>query len=159
MNEQNLNREGRRPTFTRLSAFQMLENRRLYGAEKRITAAEFIELMVKEGELKEKCSVATMQRLLNGRMFPDLCKFDAGGKETTLPYDYEGLPKCTRGQPPKEERLNSDGSLKPNFSKLSQKLLDEIDRRVEAKAATAAELICSQYLEGLNKRVAALEQR
>lgn len=150
---------GRKPTFTRLAAFQMLENRRLYGGTT-CCADDFIELMVQAGELSQPCSRATMARLLNGSLFPDLRVFVPDGKggfeEGLEPYDYDSLPRRPNGRPPKPERVRNDGTLRPRYTAGQKQLVDEFTRIAGETAANTGELVARRYGEILSKELAAL---
>lgn len=151
---------GRKPVFTRLSAFQMLENRRLYGGND-ICADDFIELMVASGELAKPCSSATMSRLLNGSLFPDLHVFVPDGKggfeEGMDPYDYVSLPRRPNGRPAKSDRIRPDGTLRPRYTASQKKMVDDFTRISGETAANAAELVSRTYGDGLGREIETLK--
>ena len=133
-------RLGRKPALTRFEGFQLLEARKLWGSD-RVTIDQFIDEMLRAGELKRRVSRATMQRLLSGNMFPDLHTFLPDGTEDLDPYDYSKVPRCPPGQTPRPERLLPDGKLRPRLTKGQIELVDEIKRVTEAHVATQVEIM------------------
>lgn len=150
MSDSTDSRAGRKPVFTRLSAFQMLENRRLYGGNS-LTAEQFINEMVASGEMAKPCSRVTMARLLNGTLFPDLHNFVPDGKggfeEGDEPYDYDNLPRRANGRPPRPERVRDDGSLRPKYTVNQKKILVDMAEIAEKRGANAGEHIVRTNLE------------
>lgn len=150
---------GRKPVFTRLQAFQMLENRKLYGGTS-ATSEQFIDEMVASGEMARPCSRATMARLLNGSLFPDLCVFESDGKggfvEGADRYDYSSVPRRPNGRPPKEENVRDDGSIRPKYTVSQKKMLDDFAQIAEKRAVNAGEYLIRTYLEKVWKQYEAL---
>lgn len=146
---------GRKPSFTRFKAFELLEFRKSCDATTSID--QFINLATREGVIDDDVSHATMQRLLSGAMFPDLKTYTADGEPTLDPYDYSQVPRRALGQLPKQKNLLEDGLLKPRLTKAQKRLLAAMREEIEAHISAQVQIAIQAYFAPVNARLAELE--
>lgn len=157
----NLNRTGRKPVFSEAEALLVLKARRLTG--EKTTVPQFIDNEIGD-TLKQRVSLSTMHKLLNGQMFPDLIDPDTGQR-----FDYSTIPRAKPGQP---SRYGEDGvdpitrERRHGVPRLRQwlldKVLEEVDRMVNAKIISQFTIVNRELAKdgaALDARIRRLEDR
>lgn len=125
----NLNRKGRPSLFTERSAFEVLEARKMF--EKTTTAATFLAEMKASGMVPMRACVDTINRLLQGKLFPNLTVWE-GDQRTSIPYDYSQVPRAARARPRNETRYDTD--VRPSkLSPTQERIAKSIETRLMEK--------------------------